>query len=78
MECVGYEEERGRLVRAIMAEIGEEEWSRRIEEEDQGISTALGLYGDKEESDKVIENTKLFLTQAWEKRCEVNSENGKY
>ena len=45
VECVGYDEERGRLVRAIIAVI-EEEWSRRIEEGDQGISTALGLYGD--------------------------------
>ena len=47
VECRGYEEERRQLQEKIIDVIDEEEWCRRLEEEDGGISTALGLYGDR-------------------------------
>ena len=71
VECHKYEEQRSKLIKSITAVIGEEEWHRRIEEEDIGISTVLGLYDGKEISEKIIENTKVFLIQSWEKRREA-------
>ena len=45
VECDGYEEERGKLVESVKAVIGEYEWHRRLdEEEDVGALTVLGLY----------------------------------
>ena len=60
-------EQINRLTEYITAIIGIEEWWYRRLEEDGGINTALGLYGSKVESEKIIEDTKLFLVQAWEK-----------
>ena len=69
VECERYEEERRQLVTDIINIIGEEEWTRRLEEEDGAITTALGLYEDsRKETDRLIKCTKKFLLQIWEKR----------
>ena len=45
--CDRYEERR-QLVEGITEIIGEEEWSKILDEVDGGITTVLGLYGHKE------------------------------
>lgn len=62
VECVRYEEERRILIAEITETIGEEEWNKRLDEEDGGITTVLGLYsGNSKETDKVVKCTKKFL-----------------
>ena len=63
VECGMYEEQRSRLIESIITVVVVEEWNRWLEDDD-GISTALELYGSKVGSGKIIENTKLFLEQA--------------
>lgn len=53
------------MVRAI---IGDEEWNRRLKEEDGGITTVLGLHGNRKEADEIVTQMKRFLTQVWLKR----------
>ena len=68
VECDKYEEERGKLIGSVKAVVGEQEWRRRLdEEEDGGVLTVLGLYqGEgKRERESVIGITKEFLVQAW-------------
>ena len=60
-----YEEQRSRLTEYITAIIGIEEWYRRLEEHQYCVRAVW-----KVESGKIIEDTKLFLVQAWEKRKE--------
>ena len=69
-ECDMYEEYREQLIQKVTQVIGEEEWFRRINEEDGGITTVLGLYGDKEEAKKIVEIMKVYLVQSWKKRSE--------
>ena len=68
VECDGYEGERKQLKEKVIAIIGEEEWYRRLEEGDGGITTVLGLYGDIKESDKIVKCTKKFLVQLEKER----------
>ena len=70
--CYRYEEERERLIGYVITTIGEQEWSRRLEEEDGGALTVLGLYqGESErERNRLIGAVKEFLVKAWEKRTE--------
>ena len=42
-----YEKQRSRLIEFKTSIVGVKEWYRRLEEEDGGICTALGLYGSK-------------------------------
>ena len=73
VECVSYEEERGRLLGYIESVIGVDEWHRRLVYEggDSGILTVLGLYRGEEEEKrrKIIEAAKEFLLHAWGKRA---------
>ena len=71
VECNLYEEERTQLIQKVIGVIGEDEWHRRIDEEDGGITTVLGLYGDKEEAKKLIEIMKVFLVQSWKRRSDT-------
>ena len=50
-----------------MSVIGEEEWNRRLDEDDGGIFTALGLYENNTHK-KIIVAMKTFLVKAWETR----------
>lgn len=71
VECDRYEEEREGLIGSVKAAIGEQEWRRRLEEEeDGGVLTVLGLYqGERErEKEEIIQVTKEFLVKAWGKR----------
>ena len=70
VECDRYEEERDRLIGHIKTVIGVEEWTSRLEEENGGILTVLGLYrGERQrEREEIIRGTKRFLIDAWEKR----------
>ena len=68
VECRKYEEERHRLISSVVEVIGEEEWNRRVEEEEGGITTILGLYRDKEEAKKIVPCVKTFLVKSWKKR----------
>ena len=71
VECTRHEEERGKLIRFIKLVIGEKEWLRRIEEEeDWGVLTVLGLYqGERErEREEIIAVCKEFLVQSWRKQ----------
>ena len=72
VECTRYEEERDRLIGAVKAVIGEEEWARRLEQEDGGTLTVLGLYQGETERDAkaLVVKTKVFLVEAWRKRSE--------
>ena len=72
--CDRYEEERRQLVEGITEIIGEEEWSKRLDEVDGGITTVLGLYGDKE-TERVVKCTKQFLLQSWERRKRLTEQN---
>ena len=65
VECDKYNEQRRRLIDAVITVIGKEEWERRQGEEDGGICTVLGLYGGKEETEKLAEPAKTFLVQCW-------------
>lgn len=38
------------------------------ENENGQLSTLLGLYGDKQQKQKIITHIKLLLTENWEKR----------
>ena len=69
VECSSYENHRARLMTAIKAAIGEEEWVRRVEEEDAALCTVLGLYGNRQETESIVSHTKRFLTLCWEKRA---------
>ena len=71
VECRGYEEQRERLIAAVVEVIGEEEWARRLEEEEAALCTVLGLYGDRQETKRLVGHTKVFLTQCWERRSEL-------
>ena len=62
---------RRQLVEGITEIIGEEEWSKRLDEVDGGITTVLRLYGDKE-TERVVKWTKKFLLQSWERRKSDN------
>ena len=44
VECNRYDEERRILVAEVKEIIGEGEWNKRLQEEDRGITTVLGLY----------------------------------
>ena len=70
VECDRYEEERDRLIGHIKTVIGVEEWTSRLEEENGGILTVLGLHrGERQrEREEIIRGTKRFLIDAWEKR----------
>ena len=71
VECVRYEREREMLIGSVKAMIGEQEWYRRLgEEEDSGALTVLGLYqGERErQREAIVKVTKEFLVQAWGKR----------
>ena len=71
VECVRYEEEREGLMGSVKAVIGEQEWRRRLEEEeDGGALTVLGLYqGERErEREEIVQMTKEFLVKTWRKR----------
>ena len=72
MECDRYEEERGRLIGCIIRTVGREEWLRRLEEEEGGILTVLGLYRGEgqREKEQIVRAVKEFLVQAWERRGE--------
>ena len=72
--CDRYEEERRQLVEGITEIIGEEEWSKRLDEVDGGIITVLGLYEDKE-TERVVKCTKKFLLQSWERRKRLTEQN---
>ena len=65
VECSKYEEQRRRLVGSVISVIGAEEWQRRLDEKDGGICTVLGLYGGKEETEKITEFVKTV--QCWSK-----------
>ena len=67
VECVKYEGYRKDLINVIVSVIGEEEWNRRLNEDDGGISTALGLY-ETNAHEKIIEAMKWFLKKSWEMR----------
>ena len=61
VECTRYEEERGKLITSIKTVIGEQEWLRRIEEEeDGGVLTVLGLYQGERERERERER-RLFV-----------------
>ena len=64
------EEQREKLITVIVGVIGKEEWDRRVEEGDRAICTVLGLEGDRKETDRIINETKMFLAQCWEKRTQ--------
>ena len=69
VECDKYEEERQELIDSIKEEIGEEEWDRRLwEEEEGGIVTALGLYEKSQTNESIIKHMKAFLNKCWTKR----------
>ena len=68
VECPGYREQRGRLVESIKGILGLTEWQKRLEEEDGGILTVLGLYESGEKSERIVRETKKFLAMAWEIR----------
>lgn len=58
-----------RLIGSV-TEIVEDEWNMRLEEEDGGVLTVLGLYQGKREREKerIVRVMKEFLVQAWWKR----------
>ena len=57
------------LIDSIKEEIGEEEWDRRLwEEEEGGIVTALGLYEKSQTNESIIKHMKSFLNKCWTKR----------
>ena len=72
VECSKYEDQREILIRLVESVIGQQEWSRRVSEEDLAICTVLGLYGEKESRNRIIEFTKVFLTQCWERRAHIS------
>ena len=73
VECDRYRDQRTQLIQEVTGIIGEEEWSRRIDEEDGGITTVLGLYDKKEEVKKIVESMKKFLVKSWSERSEENN-----
>ena len=75
VECSRYEEERRILIGEITEIIGEEEWNKRLDEEDGGITTVLGLYSsNNRESDEVVKCTKKFLQKSVEKRQRLSEQ----
>ena len=44
VECAKYKKERDRLIGSITVIIGEDEWNRRLEQEDGEVLTVNGLY----------------------------------
>ena len=64
MECIKYEGHRKDLINVIVSVIGEEEWNKRLNEEDGGISTALGLYETNAHDRIIIEAMKWFLMKS--------------
>ena len=67
VECKKYEDHRKGLIQVIMSVIGEEEWNRRLDKDNGGICTALGLY-ENNTHEKIIEAMKKFLVKVWETR----------
>ena len=70
VECTRHEEERGKLIRCIKTVIGEQEWLRRIEEEEDGgvLTVPVPRREGKREREKIVCICKEFLVQTWRKR----------
>ena len=66
VRCV--REEREGLIGSVKAVIGEQEWCRRLEEEDGGVLTVLGLYQGEREREEIIGMPNEFLVKPGQKR----------
>ena len=71
VECSEYDDLRETLIRNVTRIIGNQEWRKRLEEEDGGVCTVLGLYGNKYEAQEMAKYSKAFLVGCLEKRAET-------
>ena len=62
-----YESHRKDLINVLVSVIREEEWNRRMNEDDSGISTALSLY-ETNAHERIMEAMKWFLMKSSEMR----------
>ena len=70
IECSKYELERDVYVRKVMDLVGELEWGKIRDKDDNGVAYLLGLEGNVKR--ELVEETKNFLGNAWEKRRKEN------
>ena len=68
IECDAYEDERFEAEVMYIAILGIEDWETIKEQEDQGITTILGIQGREEIKAEITECTKKFLGKIWRKR----------